>query len=85
MLPACGPDRVHAAEDDVVHSGGVYAGPLDQTGQHMGAEIGGMNAGQTSPAPSDRCAYCVDDVRLGHGASSRRGIESILCAKRLLG
>ena len=85
MLPACGADRVDAAEDHVVHGGGIDAGPMHQTVEYVGAEIGRMNAREPSPAPSDRCTYGVNDVRLGHGASLRLGSVEILCAKRLLG
>jgi len=65
-----GPDRVHAAEYDVVDGAGVGAGPGQQGLDHVRAEIGRVRAGQAAAAAGDRGAHGVDDEGLGHGSLS---------------
>ncbi len=60
------PDRVDAAEDDVVDGCRVDAGAGDQRGEDVSAEIGRMGSGETAAAPADRCPDRVNDECIGH-------------------
>ena len=60
------PDRVDAAEDDVVDGGRVDARPLDQGSGACAPRSAGMGAGQPAAAPADRRADRVDDVGMRH-------------------
>ena len=53
-------------EDHVVDGTRVDARTPHQRGQRVGGQVGGVHAGQGSPAPADRGADGVDDVGLGH-------------------
>ena len=67
MLPACGPMRVDAADDDVVDRAGVDVDALEQAAPCAPPEVDGVHAGQRAVALADRGAHGVDDVRLrGH-------------------
>ena len=48
------PDRVDVAEHDVVDRVRVDAGAFDERGDAVGAEVGGMDGGETPAAATDR-------------------------------
>ncbi|MCO5556213.1 hypothetical protein L7F22_009759 [Adiantum nelumboides] len=60
----------HAAPDDVLDLRRVDAGPLDQAAQHMGRQVGGVDAGEAALALADRAAYSLDDDCVSHGVRS---------------
>ncbi len=54
MQNACGPTEADVAEHDVVDLVGVDAGALDEGGDAVGAEVGGMDGGEAAAAATDR-------------------------------
>lgn len=60
-------DGVHAAEHHVIDGGRVDAGPLDQSADAVGAEVGGVEVGEAATPLSDRRADRVHDEGFGHG------------------
>ena len=73
------PDRVEAAEDDVLDGGRVDAGALDQGLQDMRAEVGRVDGRQASLAPPDGGADRFDDVGLGHDGCSSVSSGGVRC------
>jgi len=60
------PDRVHAAEHDVVDRQRVQVRPGQQRPDDVRAEIGRVRTGQSAAPAADRGPDRVDQVRLGH-------------------
>ena len=66
------PDRVDVAEHDVVDGVRVDAGAFDERRDAVGAEVGGMDGGETAAAAADRCADGIDDERFRHDPERTR-------------
>ena len=71
MSPGLRADRVHAAEDHVVHGQRVHAGAVQQGGDHVRAEVGRVRTGQAAAAAADRGPDRAHQIGLGHRASAR--------------
>jgi hypothetical protein len=61
-----GPDRVDAAEDDVLDGVRIDARARDERREHVRAEIGRMHQAQAALLPPDRRPHGIDDVRFSH-------------------
>lgn len=55
-----------APEDDVLDRGGVESVALHQRVEHVGAEVGGMGAGEAAIATPTGRAHRIDDIGLRH-------------------
>ncbi|MNH25739.1 hypothetical protein D3C79_857560 [compost metagenome] len=61
-------DGIDAAEDHIVILLGRYRIALDQSLQHMGAQVDGMHIGEAALALAGRAAQGIDNIGLGHGS-----------------
>ncbi|GLZ81258.1 hypothetical protein Afil01_60650 [Actinorhabdospora filicis] len=51
----------------------IEPGPLGERRQHLGREVGGVDAGQAAVATSDRATYRSNDYRITHESSLLAG------------
>jgi hypothetical protein len=70
------PDRVDAAEHDVLDGGGVDPRALHERAERVGPEVGGVDLAQ-APAPApDGGADGVDDEGFGHRVAPGQGMSA---------
>ena len=62
------PDLGDASHDDVVHRGGIGAGPGDELGQDLRGQVYRVHRRQAAVPPADGGAHRPDDVCLRHDA-----------------
>ena len=65
-------DRVDVAEHDVVDGVRIDTGALDQRGDPVRAEVGGMNLREAATTATDGRADGIDDERFGHDPERTR-------------